>query len=277
MARTGRARRRWLVLATSVGGLAVTVGAAVAAAGWYRASLVAEARERGFALYDEGKYREALEPLSYYVSRKRSDAEGLVRLGIARSSVFIENNRHLISAVAFLESALKVEPGNREALRALMPIYRQLGYRTELVRVADALLASDPRDARTLEARLTASIEQGAWNDAVGDAEALVEVEPEEVRWRGVLLDILRFAERPVDQRLALVDLWIAGGEPDGRYRLLKAEQHMLDGKGDLAKAECQLAADRGISELASLERLVELMELICLDEDLDRTLKVSR
>lgn len=277
MARTGRARRRWLVLASSVGGLAVVVGAAVAAAGWYRSSLVADAKDRGFALFDEGKYREALEPLSYYVSRKRNDPEGLVRLGIARSSVFIENNRHLVSSVAFLESALKLSPGNREALRALMPIYRQLGYRTELVRVADALLAIDPRDALALESRLAARIEQGAWNDAARDAEMLVEVEPDEVRWRGVLLDVLRFAERPVDQRLALIDLWIAGGEPDGRYRLLKAEQYMLDGKVDLAKSECEVAADRGISELASLERLVELMQLIGLEADLDRTLRVSR
>jgi tetratricopeptide (TPR) repeat protein len=277
MARTGRARRRWITLAIAAGGFGAFLGAGLAAAGWYRGKLVAGARERGFALFDEGRYADALEPLSYYVSRRRSDLEGLIRLGTARSEVFVENNRHLVSAAAFLEAALRIDPASQEALAALLPIYRQLGYRTELLRVADALLAADPDNARALEARLLARIEQGDWNSGIGDAERLVQLEPDEVRWRGVLLDLLRYAERPIDQRIALVDLWIAGGEPDGRYRLLRAEQFMLDGKLDLAQAECTLAAERGISELASLERLVELIQLIGLEDDLERTLSVSR
>lgn len=277
MARTGRARRRWISLGIGAGSLAVLLGALVGGVGWYRAKLVRDAREKGMALYEEGKFSEALEPLSFYVSRRREDVEALIRLGTARAAVFVENNRHLVSASAFLEAALKRDPTNVEALRALIPIYRQLGYRIELVRVADTLLSVDPRDARALEARLAARIDQGAWEEAARDAELLVELEPDSVRWRGTLLDILRFAERPIEQRLALVDLWIAGGEPDGRYRLLRAEQRMLEGKLDEAKAECALAADRGISELISLERLVELMQLLGLEEDLDRTLDVSR
>ena len=51
MARTGRARRRWIALGVSVGGLAVLVGAGIAAAGWYRAGLVEAARERGLMVY----------------------------------------------------------------------------------------------------------------------------------------------------------------------------------------------------------------------------------
>lgn len=277
MARTGRARRRWIALGVSVGTVAVLVGAGIAAAGWYRAGQVEAARAKGFALFDEGRYAEALDSLSYYVSRRRDDVDGLVRLGTARAAVFGENNRHLVSAAAFLEAALKLKPQDPAALKALLPIYRELGYRTELLRVVDALLAQDPRDARALEARLAARIEQGAWDEAAKDAEMLVEVEPDSVAWRGALLDVLRFGDRPVDQRLAIIDLWIAGGEPDGRYRLLRAEQFMLDGKIEAAKAECTLAAERGISELVSLERLVEMMQLIGLEEELEQTLRVSR
>jgi tetratricopeptide (TPR) repeat protein len=273
----GRSRRRWIAIGVSVGSVAALVGAGIAAAGWYRAGLVDAARERGFALFDEGRYADALDPLSYYVSRRRDDAEALVRLGTARASVFRENNRHLVSAAGFLEAALKVNPNDPAALRALLPIYRQLGYRTELLRVADVLLKLDPRDARAVEARLAARVEQGAWPAAAGDAELLVELEPEVVSWRGALLDILRFGDRPIDQRLAIVDLWIAGGEPDGRYRLLRAEQFMLDGKLEEAKSECVLAAERGIADLASLERLVEIMQMIGLSEELERTLAVSR
>lgn len=277
MTRTGRVRRRWISLAIAISACGVFLGVVVGTLGWYRSSLVADARERGFALFDEGRYADSLEPLSYYVSRRRTDIEGLVRLGTARREVFVENNRHLVSAAALLETALRIDPANQSALAALLPVYRQLGYRIELVRVADALLAADPRDARAREARLFANIEQGDWASAQVDAEMLVEVEPDEVRWRGGLLDILRFAERPIDQRIALIDLWIAGGEPDGRYRLLRAEQFMLDGKLDIAQAECSLAAERGISELASLERLVELIQLIGLEGELERTLRVSR
>ena len=223
MARTGRARRRLTILGISAGVLAVGVGSLLAGVGWYRNRLVENAREKGFALYDEGKYAEALDPLGYYVQRRRSDFDGLLRLGVARSSVFLENNRHLVSAATFLETALKLKPGDAAALRALLPVYRQLGYQVEMERVADALLAIDPRDARALEARLAGALDKGDWISAARDAEALVEVEPDDVRWRGVLLDVLRFAERPIDQRIALIDLWIAGGEPDGRYRLLRS------------------------------------------------------
>ncbi|MCH7961809.1 MAG: hypothetical protein IIC49_05695, partial [Planctomycetes bacterium] len=148
---TRRAKKRLAFLA----GATVLIGAVGTTAHFLRQAqkvkLVAQARQVGLEAYARQDWATALEKLNYAVSSDMRDAEVMLAFAKARQRIPQENNRHLSFAIRVANEVLVAEPDNQEALHILIDLYRQLGYRTELMSTIHALLALDPTNRKALE------------------------------------------------------------------------------------------------------------------------------
>ncbi len=219
MARTNRARRRLTLLGILVGSTIVAGVGSYAGVSWMRSRAVAAAKTEGFAKFDAGDFEGALDPLSRYVAKNRSDVDSLLKLAACRAKVFLPDYRHLVDAAGFYREVLKLKPGNLVALNGLVEIYRTLRYGPELEKVADELLRYDPKNVAAIEARMAIAASRGEWKQAREKAEVLVSLEPTSYRWRALTLELIRRDEPGTEGRLAKVRSWIETGGHGGSAR----------------------------------------------------------
>lgn len=106
---TRRGKKRLLILLSLIALLGAAAGGAYVVREARRAQRAAEAYRNGMAAYDEERWEEALHGLSKSLSAHRGDPEVLYRLADVRRRVPAENNRHLISAIAFAREAAFVD------------------------------------------------------------------------------------------------------------------------------------------------------------------------
>lgn len=263
MARSRRAKKRLIILAAilAIGGM----GAFASYGGlrWYRAQQATRAFEEGRALFEKGDYAAALPKLSLYVSRNQEDVQALLTLAKCREEVPEVNGRHLIGAANFYRAALRLSPGDVEALRGLVGVYRSLGFATELEDAATQLLAREPKDVAALEALVALADSRGLWDVAEKRARELVAADPDDYRWRVAALHVLRRGGADAAKREALVREWMAAGEPDGRYRVMLAEILATSNRVDDARTEALAASERGMPDTAMLAVLIDMLDVL--------------
>lgn len=263
MARSRRAKRRLFILAAVLAVAAIGAFAGYGGLRWYRAQEASRAFDEGVALFDKGDYAAALPKLSLYVSRNQEDVAALLKLAKCREEVPEVNSRHLLGAANYYRAALRLAPGDVDALRGLVGVYRRLGFATELEDAATQLLAGAPKDVAALEALVALADSRGLWDVAETRARELVSAAPDDYRWRVAALHVLRRGGADAAKREALVREWIAAGEPDGRYRLLLAEIFATSNRLDDARAEALAAAEKGMPDTAMLAVLIDMLDVL--------------
>lgn len=151
-----RAKKRRLILLGAV----VAMVAATAALWFVRQARLNQNLQRdleqGMAAYEEGRYEDALSPLSRYVGRRRDDAEVLRAFADTRRKVSPDDGTisHLRHALAVIRLALEAEPASLEGRLLLMEIAAELGYATEADDAAAQVLEADPRNFEAHRLRL---------------------------------------------------------------------------------------------------------------------------
>lgn len=273
MARSTRARRRLTLLGILVGSTVVAGLASYGGVTWWRARTVQAARVEGYAKFEAGEYQAALEFLSAYVSKHREDVDALLTLAMCRTKVPAPNQRHLVDAAAFYRAALTQRAGSVEALNGLLDIYKRLGYAPELERVADQLLLIDPNHVAACEMRMLLAGSRADWKLAIEGAERLVKLEPDSYKWRAMHLELLRQSDPSIEKRLALIQTWIAAGEPDGRYQLFLADTLRQLNRVPDAQAAAKAAVDKGMPDAAMLAVLMDLLDALELPDDVKRAI----
>ena len=150
---TTRGSRRLVVLLVVVASIATAAVAFWAFRDFYRSKLARQSRETGIAAYERGEYDAALAELSYALAQNSDDVEALLAFADSRSRVVEVNRRHILSAVRYYETVLKLQPENLEALVGILRLERRLGYLFELDTIADRILVLNPDHIEALEAK----------------------------------------------------------------------------------------------------------------------------
>ncbi|MCH8269670.1 MAG: tetratricopeptide repeat protein [Planctomycetes bacterium] len=175
---TRRAKKRLAFLA----GATVLIGAVGTTAHFLRQAqkvkLVAQARQVGLEAYARQDWATALKELSYAVTHNERDAEVMLAFAEARRRIPQENNGHLIFAIRVANEVLDAEPDNQEALNILIDLYREVGFRTELMSTIHALLALDPTNRKGLETAAGLHAFEGRDQEAAQYADMIVETYP---------------------------------------------------------------------------------------------------
>ena len=273
LTRRGKRRLILLLAVALIGSAGVFVFKAIGHAQQKR--LLAAARVSGLAAYDRGDYQATLDALKYYIQYERDDVDVLLPFADARSRLPLANNKHLHEAVSYYAYGFDLleqnpdhpdrERRQREALEALLGLREALGHRFELLQVAQQLLALDADHVGALRARAGALFADRRFQDAAPVVQRLIHLEPNELRWRQWLLQMMRLTGEPERRRLAQCDAWIAEHveRNQAQFRLLKAQLLADLGRVDEAADEAARAADVGVNSLPILQQLVGLLDAL--------------
>ena len=272
---TKRGKRRLILLAAILlfGSAGVFVFKAIGHA--QQSRLLAAARENGLAAYGRGDYQATLDELKYVVQYQRDDVEVLLPFADARSRLELANNKHLHEAVSYYSYALELiqqspdhlgrDLQQRETLEALLALRETLGHRFELLQVAEQLLALESDHIGALRAKCGALVADRSFDEAAPVVQRLIDLQPDELLWRQWLLQMMRMEGESERRRLAKCDAWIAEhtDQAQAQFRLLKAQLLADLGRPDEAADEAARAADVGVSSLAVLQQLVEVLDAL--------------
>jgi tetratricopeptide (TPR) repeat protein len=236
-----------------------------------QARLFTAARADGIAAYEAGDLEQAIDRLSYYIQNDNRDVEVLLAFGDARAKVPMANGRHITDAIGIYKHVLTVldeepEQPDREArqagsMRHLLDLYGIAGLRFEQVELADRVLAGDPDDLHALEARAYARLIDRNLDGALEDTRHLATLQPEDITWRQLELEIMRRDGRPPAEMLERIEQWMDEDGEDGRYHVLKAGLLAGGGRPDTAREVMEVAAERGAGSLKVLELMVQMLD----------------
>jgi tetratricopeptide (TPR) repeat protein len=270
---TKRAKRRLLFLvALVVAGTAAvfTIGIVQDA---QRERMRQEERQAGLAAFERGEMQTALDHLKIAVQYGPDDLEVILAFAEARSHVPMPNRAHLHETRAYYDHALELIEGDdelddrpeqtRDILLKLLHVRGQLGERVEMEGIADRLLADDPDNIEALTAKLLVCMRDRRFEEAMPIAEQLTELQPGDLRWPHLQLQILRSMRAPDDDIIARCDEWIAGHDGDGRMHLLKAAWLFELSHVDQAQREIETAIDRGAGSLEVLQQMLSLLGMV--------------
>jgi tetratricopeptide (TPR) repeat protein len=277
-----RNKRRLVVLvaATAVCVIAVMSLRAVREAQQQR--LVAESRQAGLAAFAAGDMNATLSHLSYYFERQKEDLEVNLAFAQARARLPIAGGRHLLEAIdlysthglKLVERQPQLDPDGtrrRDMLARLLELYCAAGMRFEIIQTADKLLAVDAEHQQAMAAKAEALCLNGEFQAAQPILERLIELDADELRWRGMYLTALSETGASADQRIERCRQWAGEYERDGRFHVLMASLLLDQGREPEARDELEKAVKRGAADPNVLERAGDMMDSLNMREQADR------
>lgn len=233
--------------------------------------LFENARINGLAAYAQSDYKSTLDELKYCVQYDKNDIEVLLAFADARRHLPLINDKHLHEAVSYYDFALGLlgneevsataNEQKRNALGALLDLREALGYRFELLEVADQLLELEPDYIPALRAKVGALVSDRQFDDASPDLDRLIALEPSNLKWRKWKLQLLRLQGDAEEQLLSQCDQWITEQPDNAQFRLIKAQQLAQFGHHIQAKLEAEAAVAKGVESLSQLQSLVALLD----------------
>src|SRR3954468_10453990 len=138
-------------------------------------------REFGIAAFHAGDYPLALERLRAYKEKFPDDYDAVYAYAAARLRVPSpagSPGRNISEAKQLFEQLNRARPDDANVSHVLLDLYTSFNFYPEAVRLADAVLASDPRDTAALYAKAFALQGAGKPDDALAAVEKLNAIDP---------------------------------------------------------------------------------------------------
>lgn len=245
-----KTRRRLVTLVAITAVIGVLLSAFVLMRRASNARELAERRQTGMQLAQEGQYVDALPHLRRVLIERpeqaNDDPDLLYWFAQAQRAVPAADGsrQHLAQASRALRRVLELQPTNIEARDQLLELYIDLRQSSETLRLAETILAEEPEHARALHARGLSLVWLGRFNEAATALEQLVELHPENMMAPFVLAQTYARMQRTPQQIVA----WAAaleGQHPDDpRYDLLLAYAYRMAQDQNAARAALQPVVD---------------------------------
>src|SRR3954454_8922218 len=108
-------------------------------------------RAEGFAAARAGDHQRAADALVRYLQRRPDDTDALAAYITSREAAELPNGQHYAEAIGALKLLLGKDPSRVDDRRHLLELYFKLDRRPEALDTANAVLAKNPTDTRTLE------------------------------------------------------------------------------------------------------------------------------
>ena len=186
-----RAGRRRLILVLAV----LVCGAALGGAYALKQARLAANMDRWLAeattAYGQGRYAEALEPFSRYVSRDRTDVEVLLSFADTRRRLPTPNGSHLTQARSIIQTALAIEPDSLRGCVMLMQVYTDGRLLTEAKLAAEQVREIDSTNIEAHQTLVWVARETNSVAEAQTAAMRMAEAIPDDIAVQLAAFDTL--------------------------------------------------------------------------------------
>ena len=247
-----------------------------------RERMAEHARAAGLQAYREGSLQNAINELSYYFQQEKDDLEVNLAFADARSRLPLPGGRHLFEAIdLYTRHGLELidrqgggtDQQRFDILKRLLELSAQLGDRERVASTADALLQIDPGMIDAMAARAEVHFLSREFEDTERIATRLIELDPDSLRWRRMLLEVHSRQGASTDSQIEQCRAWSETYTADARFRLLAAAMLVDAGRMDEARAELRDVASLSANSQAVLEQLVSLLDALGMSADADAAL----
>jgi Tfp pilus assembly protein PilF len=184
-----------------------------AGAGLYRwrihlANLKIDAyKETGMAAFHAGDYPTAIENLSIYCTKRKTDPDALMAFAIARSKVPTLDGSHIVQAVTLARHYCDLEPDDVEAQHFLIELEAPLNlYAAAALDQARDLLKQNPADLTALKAIAQIQTRERDFDEAFDAAQRYCAVNPTDLEMQQVSLYLMEHLNRPPAEILDYAD-----------------------------------------------------------------------
>ncbi len=243
-------RLRWFLLGCAVVALA---GAGAYVARDRRLEARASAgRDEGLRLLEQGDDFRALHKIGPYIRRHPNDVDALYAYARARRAVVEPDGKHIADTVSLLRRVRGLRPDHAAATDALLDIYSQAGWTTELRTLADEALTRDPAHPAGLRARATALAQSRGYEDALRSALAYNRVRPDDLDGHVLTLQILSRCDRSRDRLLAHAAKLNAANADDPRILVVRSLASLWAGDQKVATEMIVRAAGADVPDAAT-------------------------
>jgi tetratricopeptide (TPR) repeat protein len=257
---TRRGRRRLVLLAALLVLIAAGSVGGYSLLKWRRAQAIVTARTSGLEAYSEGRHADVLEILGPHVRSLDQDAEVVRALATSRRLEELPDGGHLKGAAALYRRAADLDREDLESRLALLELLPALGLLPEAIIASEEVLAIDPLNREGLEARVRAFAAMGRWDEAVELAGQLIELDPEDARWRQLQVSAAYSAGLESNEVVELVERWPALPGSEGLDRAIRGAILIRSGNVEAANELFVQAAALGAADEASLEDLIDIL-----------------
>src|SRR5258707_5544366 len=188
------------------------------------AAEVAQLRTEAMATYQSGDYAKAVTELGEYLHKAKAqdtDPEALFAYGKSRVSVEMPRSRQLFEGVRIFQHYLEIKPGDDKAQHALLDLYAKLQYNTEALRLADELLARNPRDIDAMKSKIIALNNQRKFDDALSISRRINELAPQDLVSQIMTLQLLDQLQTPPAGLVSHAEALRQAHRDDPRFEVL--------------------------------------------------------
>ncbi len=206
---------------------------------------ITTAGAEGMKAFKEGDYATALNKLGVYVAKHKDDADALYAYAISRAHVEQISGRHISEAIMLLDQYRALKPNNPEANHELLDLYAQADRRIEATRLADEILAQDPKDQKALTAKARALMRGGDYDAAMKVAQTLNDVAPLNLDGQLLTLELLTLRKTPAADVLKRQQEMQVAHPNDPRFELLLGVAYEYASDRDNAMKWFRTAATR--------------------------------
>lgn len=220
-------------------------------------------RAQAMVAFDTGDYAKAVELLGNYRERiTPPDPQVEFRYGMARVHVELPGDKHLTEAIHVFENYLEnVNPNDVKAKQELIQLYVNRGYNTEALRLADALLAADPRDVEAQRSEVFALNGQHKFEQALAAATKLNALQPFDVDGQMLTLALMTQLHQPVEQVIDHAQKLMREHPGDPRFELLLAFAYSQEHLPEESKVWLSTAAGRKAPDPSFARELVAQLD----------------
>ncbi len=219
-------------------------------------------REEGLAAVEAERYPEALDRLGRYLQRfgTNNDPDAIHGYATARLNVELPNNKHIFDAAGLFQRAVDADITHVPARERLFELFTLMGRNTEMVNLADAVLAVDPGDATAMLSKAVALQRLRKFDEALEAAQQLTEAHPNNPRGHSMVMSLMRDLDEPNDNLVDYAQRLVDENPDEPRLALLLAQAMLVNRRIDEGVGVLQSLAEAPIEDpkmaLALAERL---------------------
>ncbi len=265
---------RLLILATGAIIVSGTIGIAFTARRYARESQIAQARSIGMSAYESHDFGRSLESLSKYILSRPNDVEALYALGCARMAMETPGREYLFEARLRFTQLLAIDPTHLPASLKLMEVYDKTNQASEMLDLADKVLARAANQPDAMRFRAIALTRLNKPTDARAAWAALVAVTPDDVNAQSQLLTAMRQDGVAADDVIAYAKKLVDAHPGDPRFRIPLATALRDAGQDDESLAVLRSLTTTPPSDPNAVFELVTMLDRAHAFDDAQRVLE---
>lgn len=270
---TRRAKKRLLFLSAGTIAIGALMFGGHRLHEYRRAESAAKAHVAGLEAFERGDFESALVDLGHAVARGYDDCDTMLALVECRLRFPLENEQHLFRGVTILRQASAKHPSRPEPYEKIIDLYGRLGFLTERLDAAEALLELQPHSFIGHQTSIEVLVGLGRYEDAIAAADLFLEHEPTSADALELRVAAMEFAGATIEACCQFVSD-VAGTYPESlNVAIVQAETLLRASRRDEARSALERALDLRTQDTDILARLVSIMDLLGLDERADELL----